>query len=77
MLKSELDYRKIVEQCSGAEYVGRRGDTVLFRHRETDAVLSLYVEAVTPQNIFLALKAAHERHHAIHEWQEVCQSERG
>jgi hypothetical protein len=76
-MKTELDYRAIVEQCTGAEYVGRRGDTVLFRDRETDAVLSLYVEAVTPQNIFLALKAAREKHNAIHDWQEVTANERG
>jgi hypothetical protein len=77
MLKAELDYKAVVEQCGGAEYVGRRGDTVLFRDRERDAVLSLYVEAVTPQNIVLALKAAHERHNAIHGWEKVCVSERG
>lgn len=76
-MKSELDYRLIVEQCGGAEYIGRRGGTVLFRDCETDAVLSLYVEAVTPHNVYLSLKAAREKHNAISEWQEVCQSERG
>jgi hypothetical protein len=36
-MKTELDYKTIVEQCGGAEYIGRRGATVLFRDRETDA----------------------------------------
>jgi|GEM_PF-7102691 len=77
MLKSELDYKLVVEQCEGAEYIGRRGAAVYFRDRETDAVLSLYLQSVTPQNIFLALKAAKEKHNSIHEWETVTQSERG
>jgi hypothetical protein len=77
MLKSELDYKLVVEQCEGAEYIGRRGAAVYFRDRETDAVLSLYVQSVTPQNVHLALKAAKDKHNQIHDWETVTQSERG
>jgi hypothetical protein len=76
-MKSELDYKLVVEQCGGAEYVGRRGRVILFGDLETDSILSLYAEALTPHNIYLALKDSREKHHAIHEWQEVTANERG
>ena len=76
-MKPEMDYRLIVSQCDGAEYVGRRGDTIVFRDKSTDTILSLYTDALTPLNIFLALKASRERFLETHEWQQVNESERG
>jgi hypothetical protein len=76
MLKTEPDFRLIVSQGS-AEYVGRRGPAVLFRDPNTDAVLSLYLDALTPENIYLSCKAAREKFCAIPEWEEVTANEKG
>jgi hypothetical protein len=74
---NENIYKTIVQQCSGAEYIGRRGNVIQFRDVATDSILSLYADALTPYNIHLALKASRERHNAIHGWETVTANERG
>jgi hypothetical protein len=74
-LNSERDYRAIVEQ-GGAVYIGRRASQIVFRAPDSDEELRLFLTAMTVENVRLSLKAAHERHNAIHEWQEVNESER-
>jgi hypothetical protein len=75
-MNHEPDYRLICDQAR-VVYVGRRGDSVLFRDPETDAVLQLYASALTPANIFLTCKAAREKIAETAEWEPVTQNERG
>jgi hypothetical protein len=48
-------------ESAGAEYIGIRGDSILFRDPRTDAVCSLYLFSATRTNVMLTLKAARER----------------
>jgi hypothetical protein len=51
--------REIIE-AAGAEYVGRRGNSVRFCDPETGKETSLYLSAISLENVCLALKAARE-----------------
>jgi hypothetical protein len=75
-MKTETDYRAIVGQCEGAEYVGRRGGVNLFRDVSTDSILSLYADALTPETIYLSCKAARGGILQAVEWEQVNEIER-
>lgn len=54
------EIRAAVED-GGAEYLGIRGDSVLFRDPQSGEICSLFLFAATRTNIRLALKGAREK----------------
>lgn len=61
--------RHLIE-FAGGEYLGLRGpDSVAFRDPVSDVVLTLYLRALTVENIKLALKDARERVLTVAPWE--------
>jgi hypothetical protein len=61
MNKETRDRIRAIIEFAGGEYVGIRGDSVCFRDPVSDTTMTLYLSALSVENIKLSLKDSREK----------------